>query len=302
MLKHPRLSVIIPIYKAESFLSRCVDSILIQTFSDFELLLIDDGSPDRSGLLCDEYTLKDPRVRVFHKKNGGVSSARNLGLDNAVGDYITFVDSDDWLEKECYIKLFSIIDNNELDVLQFSYREVYANHNKEIVGDIDGLEVEDVIKSGSFRGSVWSGIFKRSVICKDTIRFNPLMKYAEDQLFVYDVLRNSTTYRCIPDVLYNYFQNQGSALHNPKYTDLLYSSQILSKYALKYPYFSKKCDEIICYHITLMMKSDEVKRKDIIDLLKNISNKDLHYSTKIFSINRFSAFLCYCTLKLKFNK
>lgn len=302
MLKRPRLSVIIPIYKAESFLNRCVDSVIIQTFSDFELLLIDDGSPDSSGLLCDEYSLRDHRVRVFHKKNGGVSSARNLGLDNAVGDYITFVDSDDWLETDCYLKLFSIIDNYELDVLQFSYREVYASHNKEIVSNIDGLVIEDVIKSGSFRGSVWSGIFKRSVISKDNIRFNPLMKFAEDQLFVYDVLRNSRTYRCIPEVLYNYFQNQGSALHNPKYSDLLYSSQILSEYASKYPFFSEKCDEIICYHITLMMKSDEVRRKDIIKLLKNISNKGQHNSTKIFRINKYSAFLCYYTLKLRFNK
>jgi len=92
---NPKISVIVPVYKAEAYLRRCVNSILAQTFQDFEVLLIDDGSPDKSGKICDDYVKKDSRVRVFHKENGGVSSARNLGLDNAVGRYIAFVDSDD---------------------------------------------------------------------------------------------------------------------------------------------------------------------------------------------------------------
>ena len=84
----PKISVIVPVYKAEAYLHRCVDSLLAQTFTDFEVLLVDDGSPDRSGEICDEYARKDRRVRVFHKENGGVSSARNMGLDNARGEYV----------------------------------------------------------------------------------------------------------------------------------------------------------------------------------------------------------------------
>ena len=84
----PKVSVIVPLYKAEKYIHRCVDSILAQTFTDWELLLIDDGSPDRSGEICDEYARKDKRIRVFYKKNGGVSSARNLGLDNVRGEYV----------------------------------------------------------------------------------------------------------------------------------------------------------------------------------------------------------------------
>lgn len=92
------VSIIVPVYNAEKYLSRCVDSILSQTMKDFELLLIDDGSQDESGRICDEYSEKDARVRVFHKPNGGVSSARNLGIDHAKGKYIIFIDSDDyWL-------------------------------------------------------------------------------------------------------------------------------------------------------------------------------------------------------------
>ena len=101
----PKISVIVPVYNTEKYLHRCIDSILAQTFTDFELLLIDDGSKDNSGAICDEYAAKDSRVRVFHKENGGVSSARNLGLDNVRGEWVTFVDSDDWVEKE-YIELF----------------------------------------------------------------------------------------------------------------------------------------------------------------------------------------------------
>ncbi len=96
----PAVSVIVPVYKVEPYLRRCVDSILAQTFTDFELILVDDGSPDNCGAICDEYAEKDSRVKVIHKKNGGVSSARNMGLDAARGEYIYFCDGDDYIEKE----------------------------------------------------------------------------------------------------------------------------------------------------------------------------------------------------------
>ena len=98
----PKISVIVPVYNVEKYLRRCVDSILTQTFTDFEVLLIDDGSTDGSGKICDEYAKKDKRVRVFHKENGGVSSARNLGLDNVRGRYVTFVDADDKISPDYF--------------------------------------------------------------------------------------------------------------------------------------------------------------------------------------------------------
>ena len=107
----PKISVIVPVYKAEKYICRCVDSILAQTFTDFELLLIDDGSPDNSGAICDEYAASDSRVKVFHKENGGVSSARNVGLDNACGEWITFVDADDWIAETFIAGLYTPITN-----------------------------------------------------------------------------------------------------------------------------------------------------------------------------------------------
>ena len=113
------ISIIVPVYKAELFLPRCIDSILTQTFTDFELLLIDDGSPDNSGSICDEYALKDKRIRVFHKENGGVSSARNLGLDNAKGEWITFIDADDWISNTFIEHLYKpILSNNNIEFVQ----------------------------------------------------------------------------------------------------------------------------------------------------------------------------------------
>ena len=111
---NPKISVIVPVYNVEKYLRRCIDSILSQTFSDFELLLIDDGSKDKSGDICDEYVAKDVRIKVFHKANAGVSSARNLGLDKAKGEFIFFVDSDDFLDKTHLENYSKDIDNFDL--------------------------------------------------------------------------------------------------------------------------------------------------------------------------------------------
>ena len=111
---HPKISVIVPVYKVEKDLHRCVDSILAKTFTDFELLLINDVSPDNCAAICDEYALKDSRVRVFHKENGGVSSARNIGLEKARGEWIAFCDSDDYVTPN-WLESFEIAINKKLD-------------------------------------------------------------------------------------------------------------------------------------------------------------------------------------------
>ena len=111
----PEISVIVPVYKAEAFLKKCTDSILGQTFSDLELLLVEDGSPDDSGKLCDEIAAGDPRVRVFHKENGGVSSARNLGMAEARGTYIAFSDADDWLPPDALERMYTALKNAGAD-------------------------------------------------------------------------------------------------------------------------------------------------------------------------------------------
>ena len=133
----PLISIIIPIYNTEKYLPRCIDSILAQTFRDFELLLINDGSTDNSGTICDEYVKKDSRIRVFHKENGGASSARNMGLDNAQGEWIAFIDSDDWIDTTMYESMFTIAKKESVDavycdiVMHFEYGEYNHSYNCE---------------------------------------------------------------------------------------------------------------------------------------------------------------------------
>lgn len=112
----PKISVIVPVYQVEQFLCRCVDSILCQTFRDFELILVDDGSPDNSGAICDAYAQKDPRIRVIHKQNGGLSSARNAGIDIAQGEYLTFADSDDMIHPQALALLLDSLTNTNADM------------------------------------------------------------------------------------------------------------------------------------------------------------------------------------------
>ena len=116
MDNNPLISVIVPVYKVEQYLERCVKSIINQTYKNLEIILVDDGSPDRCGEMCDEFAKKDRRIRVFHKENGGQSSARNLGLDNMTGDYVGFVDSDDWIDPKMYEHLHQLIIKNNAQI------------------------------------------------------------------------------------------------------------------------------------------------------------------------------------------
>lgn len=166
-MNKPMISVIVPVYNAEKYLQRCVDSILKQSFTDFELLLIDDGSHDRSGELCDEYGDKDNRVKAFHKENGGVSSARNVGLDNALGDWLTFVDADDTLSRDFLYHMVTGIDEcvslvvSNCDVIMKD--KVNLSHvtleNTTISGN---LMLIRLLKGDNVRNEVWAKLFKRS--------------------------------------------------------------------------------------------------------------------------------------------
>lgn len=121
----PRVSIIVPVYKVEQYLKRCIVSILAQTYNDFELILVDDGSPDNSGNMCDDFSKKDTRIKVIHKENGGLSSARNAGLDIACGDYVGFIDSDDWITTDMFEHLIGLIDSYNCDIASASY--VFSN-------------------------------------------------------------------------------------------------------------------------------------------------------------------------------
>ena len=126
----PKLSVIVPVYNAEKYLDKCIKSIIGQIYTDFELILIDDGSPDLCPLMCDEWKQKDRRIKVVHKENQGVAIARNIGLDLAIGEYVTFVDSDDWLEPTMYLEMLKVLENYKCDVVMCDCTKEYENYSE----------------------------------------------------------------------------------------------------------------------------------------------------------------------------
>ena len=216
----PTNSVIIPVYNTEKYLHRCIDSVLAQTYQDFELLLIDDGSKDSSGAICDEYAAKDARVRVFHKENGGVSSARNLGLDNAQGKYLMFLDSDDfWLQDDVLEVLIEKAEENDLDIIRGEYsamhedgtlawnRKISAerkNHAGQILSSADFLEY--AIHGENF---LFLSLFKRSSI--GSLRFEVGRVFLEDMLFYSTYLLHSLRCMYVPNFcFYAYRKNEGS--------------------------------------------------------------------------------------------
>lgn len=214
------ISIIVPVYKAEKYLHRCVDSILAQNYADFELLLIDDGSIDNSGIICDTYAAMDVRVRVFHKENGGVSSARNLGLENARGEWVTFVDSDDWVEKT-YLE--DLISNSDADFILSGF--VGIPSGQKILADAllyERTSIKNFIKRHQddlLRGP-FGDLLKLSLIKNNDIRFDTRIRYGEDTVFNYQYLYYCSRVRTISSCNYNYFhepETEGKSLTQRKY-------------------------------------------------------------------------------------
>lgn len=213
----PIISVIVPVYNVEKYLSKCIDSIINQSLTDIEIILVNDGSTDGSGLICDKYALKDSRIKVLHKSNGGLSDARNKGIEVATGEYIGFIDSDDWISKNMFEKLYNISKINNADIVQSNYIESYnedisidKNINEEIsiyspMEMLEQLYTEKSIKTVV----VWNKLYRRELF-KD-IRF-PKGKIHEDEFTTYKLIHKSRTVADINLPLYYYRQREGSIM------------------------------------------------------------------------------------------
>lgn len=209
------ISVIVPIYKVEDYLRRCVDSLLGQTYREFELILVDDGSPDGCGTICDAYAAKDPRVRVIHKENGGLSDARNAGLEIAQGDYIAFVDSDDWVSPRYLERLTAGLEATGSDICECEiFRTAGASCPEDISDSAPEIyetlpALEQLIADGKFHQYVWNKLYRRETIGQ--IRF-PKGKTNEDEFWTYQVFGRAGRVAKIDGVLYHYFQRPGSIM------------------------------------------------------------------------------------------
>lgn len=227
----PLVSIIIPVYKAEAYLHKCVDSLLAQTMTDFEVLLVDDGSPDRSGAICDEYAAKDSRIRVFHKENGGVSSARNLGLDNACGEYVMFVDSDDWVGVD-YIK--DLYGKREGDTLLIQGANNIQKDGSSIVDNFENCSYVNEQLSQffdiPFYGYPFAKLFKRGVIEHNKIRFDERIHLHEDNIFMLDYLLIVRSVKFISgtNYFYRYILGSLSNVFHPSEECYLYYQRLKS--------------------------------------------------------------------------
>lgn len=193
-MKAPLISVVVPVYKTEAVLSRCIESILRQSYSDFELLLIDDGSPDRSGEVCEEYAMTDVRIHVFHQQNSGVSVARNRGVKEAIGEYILFIDSDDWIAPDFFSTLSTHL--GRYDILFFGGQSVsdtgdFILEQRPEAMDTSRNSLSDIVFSMfkiGLLGYMWSMAIRRTLITDNSISFKKGISIHEDSLFCYHCL------------------------------------------------------------------------------------------------------------------
>lgn len=269
------ISIVVPIYKVEKYIKKCIDSIIKQTYKNIEIILVDDGSPDGCGKICDEYAQKDKRVKVIHKENGGLSDARNVGIDISTGKYICFVDSDDYIENNYIEVLYKYIVENKVSISQCGINKVTENeqiienigyqndkveNSKQILRDLYNTHWENIV--------VWNKMYLRKLF--EDIRF-PKGKIHEDEFTTYKVLYKVSEVAIINENLYNYRQNNESItrkIFNLKRLDALEAF----KERLE---FFKKNEENELYELTLKSYLANIR------IIYNNVKKYMRHSKKI---------------------
>lgn len=267
-----RFSIIVPIYRVEKYLSQCVDSVICQSYSDFELILVDDGSPDSCPLICDEYALADNRIKVIHKPNGGLSDARNAGLEVASGDYVIFLDSDDWWENSRALEIISdVIDKNGAEIILFgiekfnmSTREFFDIRIPSFSGAISGL---DSVISGIYRACACDKVVKRELIESSGLRFRK-GQLSEDIEWCIHLLHIGRAIAVLPELIYVYRQNDQSISHNVKRKNIEDILSVIGNYTKgEYADDDAVMNFAALQYVLLLATSARVPSKDIADLL-----------------------------------
>ena len=283
----PKISIIVPVYNVEQYLPMCIESILSQTFTDFELLLIDDGTPDSSGDICDEYARKDSRIRVFHKDNGGVSSARNLGLDEMRGEWVTFVDADDWIGSSRFESVVKKI-SDKVNILVTSYTRCSQTNDLKILPFDEGLynavqiredilphylgRKTDELKMPILLASVCTCFFRRELI--NEIRFDKI-KIMEDKLFFVESLLNSNHLYISNDTGYFYRLNSVSACksyNSTMFEDIEFTvnklNNLLSEYNLLEQFKEQLNNTMFIYLYMICLNESYTEKSDICRIIK----------------------------------
>jgi glycosyltransferase involved in cell wall biosynthesis len=254
------ISIIVPVYNVENYLARCIESIRNQTYKDYELLLIDDGSTDNSGVICDQYAKTDNRIRVFHKKNGGLSDARNYGLDRIIGEYVTFIDSDDYVGADYLRYLYTMITERKADISIVSMMSITSTDNSfcssthhcvEYIGDV---ALAAMMREKEFNESACAKLYKRELF--NNIRY-PKGKLFEDLLTVPFLIKDDTICVYSTKILYYYYQREDSIMHTVDKRNMrmwMYGMDRLLEYTYKkkskaYKYVERRLVKAIFWRI-----------------------------------------------------
>ncbi|MFT8323623.1 MAG: glycosyltransferase, partial [Bacillus sp. (in: firmicutes)] len=288
------VSVIVPVYNVEQYLPRCLDSIRNQTLQNIEIIIVDDGSTDYSGRICDEHANLDPRIRVIHKKNGGLSDARNVGLDVAKGKYISFVDSDDWISQTMYEKLVNLAEENRADISEGKYLRTSSSKEKQKENSTFEITVKNNVdallshfKNEMFQQVVWNKIYKRALY--EDVRF-PIGKIHEDEFITYKILHRAKRLVATNEVVYYYFQRSTSIIGNGF---SLKSLDHLEALDTMMTYLERECPELCSIACTKYYFDHFTKIQELIRNRKEIDNYPsiLYKQTKKLIKGRFKKYL-----------
>lgn len=239
-------SVVIPVFNVETYLKECVDSVLRQTFTDFELILVDDGSKDKSGALCDEYAAKDERVRVVHKDNGGQSSARNRGVELARGIYVFFLDSDDMIADENAFEILKNAVSSGADIVAYRYNKWFSEQRSEPGVSLAGITtrdktgvIEELVRRDAFYCSCWSKITRLALLKENRITFDESSK-CEDMDWYFQVVEKAKSMELVDRALVNYRQRPGSVTKRSGEKGFTDNIAVIEKWEA---IFQTSCDE-----------------------------------------------------------
>ena len=289
----PSISIIVPVYNVEPYLRRCVNSIINQTYKNLDIILVDDGSTDHSGEICDEYAAKDNRIKVIHRENGGLSAARNTGLSISKGEYVYFVDSDDYIEIEtCEIALNCAI-KHQADIVCFGYREIYPSGQVKtfVMGSSGIMEKPAIIGAlvlgeRGLRDYVWNKMFSKRLF--ENIRF-PVGRTFEDIFVMHRLFDSAHIIYIITNILYNYNRRDGSITSNGIVVhDLLYvMNERLEFLNYSYPEYLIKflADFLQGMIILIDQMAKGTERDDLSDDINNIINR---HKSKMDDISKHS--------------
>lgn len=215
----PKVSVIVPVYRVEKYLDQCVASVCAQTFTDWELILVDDGSPDRCGAMCDEWAAKDGRIRVIHRENGGPSAARNSGIVNASGEYLFFLDADDRLFPSAVQAMVDYAEQTAAELVFGGYRDQSPYGEVDIYEFDSGIDTKEKLTEAVISGTggvLWAKLFKTEIVAVNELRLHCDVRFSEDMLFVLKYIQYIRRWGSVDLPVYMYNRMNESSLTRKK--------------------------------------------------------------------------------------